>query len=125
MRVISSWSMAMFVVFAAYLGSSPNAFAQSDLTSVVGIVYDPSGAVVPKANVTLKNQATGAERKANTNDNGAFSVTNVPAGAYTLIVEATGFKRFAQSGNQVVANVTTTLDATLNVGDAAETVTDG
>lgn len=112
----------MLVVSAAYLGSSPNAFTQSDLTSVVGIVYDPSGAVVPKANVTLKNQATGAERKANTNDNGAFSVTNVPAGAYTLIVEATGFKRFAQSGNQVVANVTTTLDATLNVGDAAETV---
>lgn len=122
MRVFSSWSLAMFAVFAAYLGWSPNAFTQSDLTSVVGIVHDPSGAVVPRANVTLKNQATGAERRATTNDSGTFSITNMPAGTYTFIVEATGFKRFAQSSNEVVANVTATLDAKLSVGDAAETV---
>ena len=73
--------------------------AQSDLTSVTGVIHDPSGAVVSNANVTIRNQATGAERKATTYYGGSYSITSVPAGAYTLIIEAPGFKRYEQANN--------------------------
>ncbi|MBV9308287.1 MAG: carboxypeptidase regulatory-like domain-containing protein, partial [Acidobacteriaceae bacterium] len=97
-------------------------FGQSDLTSVTGTIHDPSGAVVANANVTVKNQATGAERKATTTTSGTYSIPTIPAGAYTLIIEAAGFKRFEQAGNVFQANVAATLDATLTVGSATETV---
>src|SRR5690349_1865363 len=45
-------------------------FAQSDLSSVSGFVRDASNAVVPAAQVTLTNEATGAERSTKTNDAG-------------------------------------------------------
>jgi Carboxypeptidase regulatory-like domain len=96
--------------------------AQSDLTSVTGVIHDPSGAVVSNANVTIRNQATGAERKATTNYGGSYSITSVPAGAYTLIIEAPGFKRYEQANNTFQANVAATLDATLVIGSATETV---
>src|SRR6266849_760827 len=109
MRIVSFWNLALLALFGACLGLTPTTFAHSDLTSVMGTIHDPSGAIVPNASVTVRNQATGAERRATTNDSGIFSITNVAAGTYTLIVEATGFKRFAQSGNAVAANVTATL----------------
>src|SRR6516162_5019206 len=65
-------------------------FAQSDLGSIVGFVKDPSGGTVPRAVVTVKNEATGAERRAATNEAGYYVVTNVPPGFYSVSVEATG-----------------------------------
>jgi Carboxypeptidase regulatory-like domain/TonB-dependent Receptor Plug Domain len=96
--------------------------AQSDLTSVSGTIHDPSGAVIANAKVTITNQASRAERKAITNSSGAYSIPSVPAGTYTLIVEAAGFKRFEQSGNNFQTSVAATLDATLTLGSASETV---
>jgi hypothetical protein len=98
------------------------ASAQSDLTSVTGAIRDPSGATVANATVTFRNQATGAERKAKTNESGNYSIPTLAGGSYTCIVEAPGFKRFEQSGNNLQANVIATLDATLTLGAATETV---
>ena len=50
--------------------------AQSDLGSIQGVVKDPSSSVVPNASVTVKNQQTGLERQAKTNDGGVYTVTN-------------------------------------------------
>ncbi len=97
-------------------------YAQSDLTSVSGTVRDPSGATVAGATVTIRNQGTGSERKATTSSAGTYSIPSISAGAVELIVEAPGFKRYEQSGNTLQANVTATLDATLTLGQATETV---
>ena len=110
-------SVALFVVLVT--GFSPATLAQSDLTSVVGIIHDPTGAVIPSASVTVRNESTGAVRKATTVGNGSFSITNVPAGTYTLTVEAPGFMRYQRSGNEVAANVAATLEATLTVGESS------
>jgi hypothetical protein len=96
--------------------------AQSDLTSVTGTIHDPSGASVPDATVTVRNTANGSERKAKTDAAGVYSITSVPAGNYTLIVQATGFQRLEQSGNAFQTGVAATLDATLTIGSATETV---
>jgi hypothetical protein len=123
MRRVCLGSLWLLTILIGCLSISQTLYAQSDLTTVTGIVRDSSGAVVPNANVTIKNEATNTERKVNTNANGEYTVTSVPAGSYTLIVEATGFKRFEQGNNAVASNVAATLNATLQVGAATETVT--
>ena len=98
------------------------AFAQSDLGSISGFVKDPSGAVVPKAQVTVKNEATGTERRATTNESGFYTVTNIPAGLYTVNAEAAGFKKFETSHNKLDPSAALAIDVALAVGAATETV---
>ena len=76
-------------------------FAQSDLGTINGTVRDPSGAAVPNATVTVKNQANGSERSATTNQGGLYSVTNIPPGMYNVSVTASGFKKFESSNNKL------------------------
>src|SRR6266853_580950 len=97
-------------------------FAQSDLGSITGFVKDPSGSVIPNATVTVRNEATGTERKATTNESGSFTVTNIPAGFYTIVVEAAGFKKFDSTHNKLDPSATLALDASLTVGAASQTV---
>ena len=97
-------------------------YAQSDLGSITGFVKDPSGSTVPNATVTVQNEATGTERKTLTNDAGYFTVTNVPAGYYTVSVAAPGFKKFDATHNKLDPNAVATVDANLTVGAATETV---
>src|SRR5438552_7237475 len=97
-------------------------FAQSDLGSITGFVKDPTGATIPNATVTVRNEATGAERKATTNESGSFTVTNIPAGFYTVDVEAKGFKKFQSAHNKLDPSATLSVDASMTVGAASETV---
>src|SRR6516165_6656530 len=72
---------------------SPASFAQS-LTSgsVTGTVTDPSGAAVPNATVTLKNNDTGAAQNTTTNSTGAYRFALLNPGSYGISVKATGFQ---------------------------------
>ena len=63
-----------------------------------GIVHDQSGAVIPGASVTLRNEASGTELKAKTDNTGVYSIDLVPPATYTLTVQVTGFKTYSQSG---------------------------
>ena len=83
---------------------------------------DPSGAVVPKTQVSVKNEATGTERRTNTNESGFYVVTNIPAGLYTITAEAAGFKKYESMGNKLDTSGALAVDATLVVGAATETV---
>lgn len=97
-------------------------FAQSDYGSISGFAKDPSGAVVPKAKVTIRNEATHQEWAATTNDSGYYTVTNLAPSLYTVTMDATGFKKFVSEHNQLQPNSTLAVDATLTVGAATETV---
>jgi hypothetical protein len=96
--------------------------AQSDVGSIGGFVRDPSGAVVPKAKVVLKNEATREEHATSTNDSGYYTVTNLPPSLYTVTIEGVGFKKFESTHNKLDPNTTLGLDASLTVGAATETV---
>jgi hypothetical protein len=98
------------------------ALAQSDTAQISGFVRDPSAAVVPGANVTVTNEATGLERKAKANESGYYVVSNLPPGFYTVAVEATGFKRFVKTRNKLDANLPATVDVTLEVGAVTEAI---
>lgn len=119
-RVCSKAALARLL--AIFLVASVFAFAQSDLTSISGFVRDASGAVVPNANVTLKNENTGQERRAKTNESGYYIFTNIPSATYSVSGESKGFKTTERSGAKVDPNVPATIDIELSIGQASETV---
>ena len=91
------------MVLASYYCSVRVAFAQSDLGSISGFVKDPSGAMIPKAKVTVKNES-GLERQATTNESGYYTITNIPPAFYKITVEVAGFKRYESTGNKLDAS---------------------
>src|SRR5205085_2517100 len=97
-------------------------FAQSDLGSISGFVKDPSGGVIPKAQVTVKNEATGSDRVTSTNESGYYTVTNIPPGLYTISADAPGFKKYSTSNNKLDPSAALAVDVALTVGAATETV---
>src|SRR5216684_2977368 len=113
-------SKVVLVVFMA-LVCSAIVLAQSDLGRISGFIKDPSGATVPNAKVTVRNNI-GVERQVTTNESGYYVVTNVPPGLYTMITEAAGFHRFETTNNKLDPNAELVIDATLTVGSASQTV---
>ena len=67
-------------------------FAQSTTADVIGTVTDSSGGVVPGAEVKVTGIDNGLVRSATTNDLGAYSVTELPGGSYSVAVSKTGYK---------------------------------
>lgn len=95
---------------------------QSDSSSISGVVKDPSGAVVGKAKVTLRNESTTFERQTTSNDSGFFTVTNIPPGYYTVSVEAAGFKKATRTRNKLDAGLPLAVNIDLAVGQLTEVV---
>src|SRR5829696_2781001 len=91
--------------------------------AVQGTVTDQSGAVVPEATLTLKNNETGRVQTANSGDEGFYRISELPPGTYTLTVEKAGFKKTTFEGVAVNAEQVQGLDVVLTAGEVAETVT--
>jgi len=98
------------------------AMAQNDVGSIVGFVSDSSGAAVPNAKVTVKNEGTGESRTVSTDGSGHYAVPNLPPTVYTMSAEATGFQRFESTHNVLASNSTISIDAVLALGAATQTV---
>ena len=95
------------------------AWAQSRLT---GTVKDSSGAVVPGANVVVRNVETGQATSALTNLSGVYTISFLNPGRYEVSCELSGFKRFTRAGIVLETGTTTTIDIALDVGQLSETV---
>ena len=111
----------VFCIGLLILLSLPFAFAQSDLGRISGFIKDPSGATVPNAKITVRNNS-GVERQATTNESGYYTITNVPAGFYTMTAEAAGFQRYQSTDNKLDPSSNLVIDATLVVGSVTQTV---
>ncbi len=108
--------IAVLVLFACAV------FGQSDNGSISGFAKDPSGAIIPKAKVTLRNESTGVRQQEVTNDAGYYVFNSVSPGLYAVSVEAAGFKKFDSVHNKLDPSSQLELDAALTVGAATETV---
>ena len=91
-------------------------FAQSTFANLRGTVQDPSGAVIANAAVTATNSATGSVRKAETNSQGNYALTELPVGTYSVTVEHEGFQQLKQTGVMLNVATTVTLHLMLTVG---------
>jgi hypothetical protein len=99
----------------------PQAFAQQG--TIVGTVFDPSGALVPNAKITLTSVETGVAHQYVTNNDGNYTASGLSVGHYNMLVDVAGFKRVEQ--NNIVLNVAARdrYDFRLQVGSASEQVT--
>ena len=92
-------------------------------TSLRGTVTDQSGAVVPGARVTVRNDETGASQTTVTDARGIYQFYNVPPGQSALFVDSPGFKRFDLTNFYIGVGRSNEIDAKLEVGTAQESVT--
>ncbi len=96
--------------------------AQTTAT-ISGTVSDPSGALVPKAEVTITNQATGAKRLVVANESGFFTAPQLPVGTYTVAATAAGFKTAEKKNIELHVADELTVAMVLEIGTMSEVVT--
>jgi outer membrane receptor protein involved in Fe transport len=114
----------VFVVMAC-IAVAGTAWAQTQITTGViqGTVVDPSGAVVPGAEVEARNLDTNVKRTLTTGADGRFVFLQLVPGRYTVTVTRAGFATLVQENVTLTVGQSVNLGVTLKVSTATETVT--
>jgi hypothetical protein len=118
MRILFSLIAALALLLAVPLTTA----AQQDAASIVGVVTDPSKAVVPNATITVTSVATGITITSASNERGLYNVPGLRPGEYVVVIEAPGFSRFVRSGLVLQVAQVLQLDANLPTGGIQESV---
>src|SRR5262249_42403957 len=108
--------VSIFLLFALL------AFAQQDNASILGIVTDSSGGVVPNAAIEIRNAATGQFVKLQTDGNGNFFAPVLPVVVYRVSASAAGFKVQVMNNRTLRVADRLKVDVTLEPGTVQETV---
>lgn len=90
---------------------------------IVGVVRDGSGAIVPRAKVTVALTGTDRKEYATTDATGRFTLKPVPDGAYSVTVAASGFALYKLEGIEVKGGAPADLQVVLNIGATREALT--
>ncbi len=98
-------------------------FAQFETATVLGVVKDASGAVMPGAKVTLENLGTGIKENATTNTEGSYQFLAVKLGRYQVRVEADGFRAGLSEPFEVLTGARQRVDMSMQVGATSESIT--
>ena len=112
---------AMFVL--TFITLATPLWAQKDAGAIVGIVRDPSGAVVAGAQVTVTDVDHGTQLTLSTNDEGQYVASLLRIGSYSVTVEKQGFKKAVAGPVQVNIQDRVGVDLKLEPGMATEIVT--
>src|SRR5437773_8125365 len=115
-RMTTGWGTLWVMMLVA-----SSAWAQFS-SGLEGTVFDPTGAVVPNATVTIKEVSTGVEHTTVTSSAGNYRFTALPASRFTLAVKATGFETAELNDIAIQLVETRTLNVTLKLGAATQTV---
>ncbi|MES2390950.1 MAG: carboxypeptidase regulatory-like domain-containing protein [Acidobacteriota bacterium] len=122
MRIRNS-SVALAILAFLLLVVGTLAHGQAVSGTIVGTVTDPTGAVVPKAQVTITLTGQSLVNTTVTNESGNFTLPNLPPGTYTVSAAASGFKRETRENIILDTNSTSRVDMSLATGNISETVT--
>lgn len=107
----------------ALLGGFPTSAYAQDVASLTGVVTDASDAVVPDAEITLRNPQTGVAYKTTSNAAGSYTLAQIkPGPGYQLEVNHSGFKPVIISGLYLNVDATRVENVQLTVGGGRETV---
>jgi hypothetical protein len=90
--------------------------------SITGTIKDPAGRVVPNAEVTVRETGKGITYQTHTDNGGHYTFPVLPVGHYELKVQSSGFSGYQRTGIVLDTNAALTLDASLQVGGVAQTV---
>src|ERR1700733_11896903 len=109
------------IVFSCLVVSSALAQQGSAVTgSLAGAVTDSSGALISGADITVTGPQ--GQRSAKSDALGRYAIDNLVPGFYDVTVEAPGFKKVESKHNEIVVNVSSSLNIKLAVGSTAELV---
>ncbi len=98
------------------------ALAQVRNSTITGTVSDPSGAIIPKAIITVTNQLTNESVQTKSGPAGDYAAPYLAAGQYTVSVDAVGFRTYQIKDIEVGTAATLRIDAKLTVGSANQVV---
>ncbi|MFP5230112.1 MAG: carboxypeptidase regulatory-like domain-containing protein, partial [Acidobacteriota bacterium] len=116
------WGRPLLWALALCLMVTP-AFAQLAGTgNIQGTISDPSGAVIPSAQVTVTSEATAVKHETVSSSGGVFSFPNLPIGTYDLSVKASGFKVYTRTGIVLEVGSNIGVNVTLSVGTENQVV---
>ena len=123
LKSILSSVAAFAVILLLWSTATPRpASAQVAGATLSGVVSDVSGAVVPRAKVTIRNTGTGAVREVTSNADGFYSAPNLLPGSYEVKTEAAGYAAVLQKGITLTVGAEQTYNPSLAVGQVSETV---
>ncbi|HEU0140522.1 MAG TPA: TonB-dependent receptor [Bryobacteraceae bacterium] len=112
------------LVCALTLSMNPGSLqAQVLYGSIVGVVQDATGSVIPGATVLAVNPETRQERTVATDGSGRYSLPNLAAGNYEITVTASGFRTLTRRSVSVSINTIAREDFRLEIGALTEQVT--
>ncbi|HKN70363.1 MAG TPA: TonB-dependent receptor, partial [Terriglobales bacterium] len=117
LRTLSALFFSIFLTLATPL------WAQKDAGAIVGLVRDPSGAVVTGAKVTVTDVDRGIHSILSTNDEGQYVASPLRIGRYSVTVEKQGFRKAVAGPVQVNIQDRVSVDLKLQPGMATEVVT--
>ncbi|HXY50361.1 MAG TPA: carboxypeptidase regulatory-like domain-containing protein [Terriglobales bacterium] len=122
MRVYSA--LRVLLAIATFFCSFQQMFAQGSTgnSQLNGTVIDPTGSIVVGAAIVLHNAATDVSFNATSNERGFYAFANVPPGTYELKVSSKGFANYTQTGVVLTVGQTATVNISLKVASAGETV---
>jgi hypothetical protein len=115
-----SRAVILAVLFLITFGTSVH--AQTGTTSLRGTVSDSKGAVVQGATVTISDPQTGYSRSVKTDDQGLYQFLQLPPATYDVTVNSAGFGSVTQHRIQLLVNVASTVNVTMQVQGQAITV---
>ena len=94
-----------------------------ETSTITGTVTDPTGAVIPNAQITATEDETGVKQSTVSNGDGIYDIPGLAVGHYTVTVTAKGFQTFKRTGIVVNAAQTLREDAHMTLGANSQTVT--
>ena len=97
--------------------------AQQTTGIILGVVNDTQGLPIVNGPVTIRNMETGLVRTVQTNDNGLYRAEFLPPGTYEVEASSQGFRTFRQTGVTLQVGLFARVDAKLQLGESASTVT--
>jgi hypothetical protein len=116
------YSCLAAIVLMCGICFSASARAQVAGGSLSGTISDPSGRLVPQAQISIENVATGITTTVTTNSDGYYTAANLLPGEYQITVSAKGFATEVRKGVSLTVGAQQVIDLTLQVGSAAKTV---
>ncbi len=111
-----------FVILLLVASFAVGARAQVDTGSIVGTVQDSSGASVPGANLTVKDEATGRTRSQVSGPDGGYIISPLRIGSYTLTVEKPGFETLIEQHIEITVQGHLEINPKLKIGQVTQEV---
>jgi hypothetical protein len=121
---IKHWHLATLFMLLSIAGLvCPTVLAQEATATVNGVVTDPTGLTIPKAQVELTNINTGVVKTTTTNNDGIYVFQSVVPGVYSMRASASGFSSVSQPPVNLQVSQIATFDFHLQIGSTQSTVT--